>query len=160
MNIEFSRTIESTFDADHLWRLLVEAFASSEQSPLWPNDLESLRCRQLAEGATLQAVYHVGPIDIPKQHRIETFDRDGRTLSYRAGPDNPLDGGGRLVVEPIERGSQLRWTGEYMTSSRPDGFGAIVFIKGWFERRFFDRLEANLRRLERVAPEDEWRLTA
>ena len=160
MNIEFSQTIQSTFDAEHLWRLVVEAFEFSQQSPLWPNDLESLRCEELEEGAAVRAVYHIGPLDIPQQHRIQTFDRDARTMAYRTGPDNPLDGGGRLNVEPIERGSQLCWTGEYVTGSRPDSFGAVVFIKGWFERRFFDQLEENLRRLERIAPEDEMRLSA
>ena len=160
MNITFDRRIESCFSPQHLWNLVVDAFRDSTGSPLWPNHLESLRCEQLEPGETVHATYHVGPFDLPQTYSIPTCDADSRTLTYRTGEDHPLDGGGELRVVPTDRGSALVWSGSYEAESNFDAFGAALFVKTWFERRFFDALESNLRRLERLSPPDELRYTA
>ena len=160
MNIQFSQSILSMLQAEHLWRLIVEAFEHSEQSPLWPNELESLHCDNLTEGATVQAVYHVGLVDLPQTYHIPTFKPGQHLLTYRTGPNHPLQGGGTVEVRETNRGSQLRWSGQYTVRNRPDALGAALFVKGWFERKFFGQLEENLRRLERLAPDEEVRLTA
>ena len=148
MRITFAHTIDTSVSADELWDLLVDSFENSATSPLWPSELESLRCDELAEGARVDATYHIGPIDAPQHYTIPAFDAERRTFTYRTGPDHPLDGGGEVSASQTDGGSWLQWSGEYRLRNLVRGLGAAAFIKGWFERRFFGRLEDNLRAIE------------
>ena len=152
MNVKFEHEIESVLTPDRLWQLVVEAFEDSESSPIWPGHLETLRCDQLGKQAVVEATYHVGPFDTHQSYTIAAFDPDRRTLEYLAGPDHPLTGGGTIHVSATRHGSKLRWSGAYALSFWPSELGALVFVKTWFESRFFGALESNLRGVERSQP--------
>ncbi len=57
MRITFDRTIPTVLSDEQLWRLLVLSFRNSDESPIWPHDLETIRSASVESGALVRAVY-------------------------------------------------------------------------------------------------------
>lgn len=148
MTIDFDYNIPTSLSAQELWRELTRCFEDSDASALWPKGLESLRCDQLEQGARVKATYKMGPLRARQSYRIPVFDPQARVLEYRAGRAHPLDGGGRVEIEPVGQGARLRWSGSYRVRLRPDSVGAALYVKLFFEDRFFDTIARNLRAIE------------
>ncbi len=148
--------IPTSLSADALWQLLVEAFEDSKQSPLWPEGLETLRALDgVHAGAQLAATYKMGPARARQVYTLPIVDPSARVLSYETGPDHPLSGGGRVSIEPVGAGARLCWRFDYELRLRLSSPAIALFIKLWFEARFFEALKNNLRRCEQRAPHEE-----
>ncbi len=121
MRITFDRTIPTVLSDEQLWRLLVLSFRNSDESPIWPHDLETIRSAQVETGALVRAVYK-GPGGM-QSHVTYRFDavEPGRRLRYVAEPSHPLRGGGAVEILPAPagcvlhtcRGGRRRWPRHY-----------------------------------------------
>ncbi len=107
MRITFDRTIPTVLSDEQLWRLLVLSFRNSDESPIWPHDLETIRSAQVETGALVRAVYK-GPGGM-QSHVTYRFDavEPGRRLRYVAEPSHPLRGGGAVEILPAPAGCVL-----------------------------------------------------
>lgn len=142
--IRFHREIKTNLQPDTLWHYIEMAFVNSTESPLWPNNLEEIHSDGLKKNATITVTYKTPFTNSRFTYSIPTYEQ-GNNFSYQANPDHPLEGGGKVELIPIENGTLLRWSGEYTY----EGFSvAALFIKLYFEKRFFRQLEANIRKLE------------
>jgi len=141
--------ISSRMEPGWLWALLKLSFEKSVNSPIWPNQLEELRCESLKEGAQVQATYKIAPgLRVSHQYHIVGYE-EGRNLVYRTGLHHPLVGGGKIEVRKAEGGSILHWSVRYDIPVRPSAWVAAAYIRLVFERRFFAALDRNVRRYER-----------
>lgn len=138
------REIPTSLSTDALWDYIEAAFRDSTTSPLWPNDLETLRSAGLAAGAQVTATYKTPLGASSHTYTIGEYS-SGQGFTYLTGPGHPLRGGGRVLVLPTGSGSTLVWSVEYTYR----GFSpSALFVRFYFVPRFFARLEANLRALE------------
>ncbi len=128
-----------------LWDHLAAAFRDSTSSPLWPNDLETLRSAGLAAGAAVTATYKTPFGASTHTYTIGEYS-PGRGFTYLTGPEHPLQGGGRVLLQPAADGTTLVWSVDY--TYRGVSLSAL-FVRLYFVPRFFARLEANLRVLEK-----------
>lgn len=145
--IDFDRRIESTLPATELWMLMKEAFENPAQSPIWPVDLEEVEPIELKRHAQIKATYKIGPIRSRPIYHI-THVHQGRNFSYESDRSHPLAGGATVEVEGHGSGSTLRWHGSYRPRVHPLALGAMLFVRLYFLRTFFTRLQRNLRRYE------------
>lgn len=146
-SVDFDRTINSSLPAEALWRLMRQAFEDPGRSPIWPVELEESDAVELAEGATVVATYKLGPVEVRPCYHITDLE-EGRSFSYRSDASHPLDGGATVVVRGRNGGSALRWYGSYRPRLHPLAPGALLFVRLYFLRTFFARLEENLRLYE------------
>lgn len=127
-----------------LWGHLEAAFRDSSASPLWPNELETLRSEGLAPAAQVTATYRTPFGDSSHTYTIGEYTA-GQGFTYATGPAHPLRGGGRVLLTPTADGATLVWTIDYAYR----GFSAsALFVRFYFVPRFFARLEANLQAIE------------
>jgi hypothetical protein len=148
MRITFDRAIPTVLSDEQLWRLLVLSFRNSDESPIWPHDLETIRSAVVESSALVRAVYK-GPGGMRSHVTYRLADViPGRRLSYIAEPTHPLRGGGTVEILPAPVGSVLRWYGRYDVPWRPAALAAAAFTKLYFAGRFFAVLEEKLRRWE------------
>ncbi len=138
------REVPTSLPAGALWDHLAAAFRDSTTSPLWPNELETLRSAGLAAGAQVTATYKTPFGASTHTYTIGEYS-PGHGFTYLTGPEHPLQGGGRVLIAPAARGSTLVWAVDY--SYRGLSLSAL-FARLFFVPRFFARLEANLRGLE------------
>lgn len=146
--LSFQYNIPTSLPADALWALLRDSFKDSDAHPLWPHHLESLRCAQLHQGATVKASYKFGPVTMRQRYDIPYFDEAARALRYATRAMHPLDGGGLVSVTAHGEGSLLSWGGSYKLKPRPDAIIAALYTKLYFEPRFFEAIKHNLRAQE------------
>ncbi len=145
MRITFDHTIASTLSSDQLWHLLVQSFRNSDESPIWPHGLESVRSAQVEAGALVRATYKTpGGLRSNVTYRFAVVE-PGRRLRYETEPSHPLRGGGTVEVLAAPAGSLLHWYGGYDVPWRPQALFAAAFTRLYFEERFFAALESNLR---------------
>ncbi len=128
-----------------LWDHLAAAFRDSTASPLWPNDLETVRSAGLADGATVTVTYKTPLSASTHAYTIGEYS-PGQGFTYLTGPEHPLRGGGRVLLQPAADGTTLVWSVDYTT--RGLSLSAL-YVRLYFVPRFFARLEANLRVLEK-----------
>lgn len=148
MRIAFDHSIATALSADQLWLLLVQSFRNSDECPIWPHELESIRSAQVAVGALVRATYKApGGLQSNVSYRFAEVEPGGR-LRYVAEPAHPLRGGGTVEILPALAGCVLRWYGEYDVPWRPSALAAAAFTRGYFARRFFATLEEKLREWE------------
>lgn len=148
MRITFDHTIPTVLSDEQLWRLLVLSFRNSDESPIWPHDLETIRSAAVESGALVRAVYR-GPGGLRSQVTYRLADvAPGRRLSYVAEPSHPLRGGGTVEVSATPTGSVLHWHGGYDVPWRLSALAAAAFTRGYFAGRFFGTLERKLRAWE------------
>lgn len=143
--INFDRRINTSLAPHMLWVLMKQAIESPEDSPIWPVELEHSEPLELSTGATIQATYKVGPIPTQVRYIITNFDEQGRTFSYKSSLSHPLKGGATLEVTSHQGGSTLRWHGSYRPRLHLLAPAALLFVKIYFLKHFFRRLEENLR---------------
>jgi uncharacterized protein YndB with AHSA1/START domain len=144
MRITFDRTIPTVLSDEQLWRLLVLSFRNSDESPIWPHDLETIRSAAVESGALVRSVYK-GPGGMQSHVTYRLADvKPGRRLSYFAEPSHPLRGGGTVEVSATPTGSVLHWYGGYEVPWRLPALAAAVFTRGYFTGRFFGTLERKL----------------
>lgn len=151
MRITFDHTIATTLSPAQLWKMLVQSFRNSDESPIWPHELETVRSAQVEVGALVRATYK-GPAGL-RSHVTYRFAEvePGRKLRYVAEPSHPLRGGGTVEVLAAPDGSLLHWYGRYEAPWRPPSLAAAAFTQGYFVRRFFTTLTEKLRAWERKA---------
>lgn len=148
--MDFDHTLFSGLDRDAVWQLFEQAFTNSTRSPIWPNDLERLSSGGLREGERVSAFYRAPLTGFrAKQHYLLHDVEPGVTFSYRVGRKHPLVGGGTVELQSIATGTKIRWYGSYEVPARPDAWVAAGFVKLYFEERFFEQLDANLKAYER-----------
>ena len=145
--VTFDRTIESELPPQQLWRLMKEAFEDPSQSPIWPVELDEVNPVELSPGAEVKATYKLGPLKARPGYRITDFEA-GRRFSYESDADHPLAGGATVEILSRDGDSALRWYGEYHPRLHPAALGALAFVRLYFLRTFFARLEENLRQYE------------
>ncbi len=138
------REIPTSLATGALWDYLEAAFRDSATSPLWPNELETLRSTGLAAGAQVTATYKT-PFGVSTHTYTIGECSPGRGFTYLTGPEHPLQGGGRVLLQPTAKGTMLVWSVDY--TYRGVSLSAL-FVRFYFVPRFFARLEANLRALE------------
>lgn len=138
------REIVTPLLAGALWEHLEAAFRDSPASPLWPNELETLRSAGLAAGTEVTATYKT-PFGVSTHTYTIGEYSPGQGFTYLTGPEHPLRGGGRVLLRPAADGTTLIWTVDY--TYRGLSLSAL-FVRFYFVPRFFARLEANLRALE------------
>lgn len=138
------REIPTSLSAGALWNHLEAAFRDSATSPLWPNELETLRSPGLATGAQVTATYKT-PFGASTHTYTIGQCSPGQGFTYLTGPEHPLQGGGRVLLQPTAKGTTLVWSVDY--TYRGVSLSAL-FVRFYFVPRFFARLEANLRALE------------
>jgi hypothetical protein len=145
MRITFDRTIPTILSDEQLWQLLVLSFRNSDESPIWPHDMEAIRSAAVASGALVSAVYK-GPGGMQSQVTYRFADVEpGRRLRYVAEPTHPLRGGGTVEILPALSGCRLHWFGAYDVPWRPTALAAAAYTRVYFARRFFAVLEEKLR---------------
>lgn len=148
LGVDFDRTIESSLPGRELWRLMQQAFEEPNKSPIWPVDLEESDPVELREGAKVAATYKIGPLKTHPSYRITDFE-PGHSFSYESEPSHPLEGGATVVIQRRDGASSaLRWHGSYRPRLHPLAPGALLFVRLYFLRTFFARLEQNLRDYE------------
>lgn len=148
LGVRFDRKIESSLPPEELWRLMKEAIENPPGSPIWPVDLEDMEPIELAPRATVTATYKIGPIKVRPLYHITSLER-GRSFSYESNSSHPLAGGATVKVQGRPNGtSLLRWYGSYRPRLHPLAPGALLFVRLYFLRAFFTRLEANLCKYE------------
>jgi hypothetical protein len=148
MRITFDRTIPTVLSDEQLWRLLVLSFRNSDESPIWPHDLETIRSASVESGALVRAVYK-GPGGMQSHVTYRLADVEpGRRLRYVAEPSHPLRGGGAVEILPAPAGCVLHWYGAYDVPWRPAALAAAAFTRLYFAWRFFAVLEEKLREWE------------
>jgi hypothetical protein len=148
MRITFDRTIPTVLSDEQLWRLLVLSFRNSDESPIWPHDLETIRSAQVETGALVRATYK-GPAGMQSHVTYRFADvESGRRLRYVAEPSHPLRGGGTVEILPGPAGCVLHWHGAYDVPWRPAALAAAAFTRLYFAWRFFAVLEEKLREWE------------
>ena len=111
MRIAFDHTIASTLSTDQLWHLLVQSFRNSDESPIWPHGLESVRSAQVEAGALVRATYKTpGGLRSNVTYRFAEVE-PGRRLRYETEPSHPLRGGGTVEVlaAPGRQPAALVW---------------------------------------------------
>lgn len=138
------REIVTRLPPDVLWDHLDAAFRDSMASPLWPNELETLRSAGLAAGAQVTATYKTPFGASSHTYTIGEYG-PGHGFTYLTGPEHPLQGGGRVLLQPAADGTTLVWAVDY--TYRGLSLSAL-FVRFYFVPRFFAVLEANLRALE------------
>ncbi len=138
------REIKTRMPPAQLWALLETAFRDSTASPLWPNELETLRSTGLAAGAQVTATYKTPLGASSHTYAIGEYS-PGQGFTYLTGPEHPLQGGGRVLLRPTGEGTTLVWSVDY--TYRGVSLSAL-FVRLYFVPRFFARLEANLRAME------------
>lgn len=144
MRISFNHVIFTALEPEQLWQLLVQSFRSSDESPIWPHEFESVHSERIEQGALVRAVYQTPAGGQSRvTYRFGQIE-PGRRLSYVAEPSHPLRGGGTVEVAAAPAGSELRWYGEYQIPWRPQALVAAVFTRFFFEGRFFSALARNL----------------
>lgn len=148
LDVTFDRTIATSLPAQALWRLIRGAFEDPGQSPIWPVELDEVHPVELRKGAKITAAYKIGPLKAEPSYHITEF-HEGQSFSYASDRSHPLAGGATVAVQPDGAGSALRWHGAYRPRLHPLAPGAILFVRLYFVRTFFSRLESNLRRYER-----------
>ena len=145
MRITFDRTIPTVLSDEQLWRLLVLSFRNSDESPIWPHDLETIRSAAVESDALVRAVYK-GPGGMRSHVTYRLADvAPGRRLSYVAEPSHPLRGGGTVEILPAPAGCLVHWYGGDDVPWRPAALAAAAFTRGYFAGRFFVALERKLR---------------
>ncbi len=151
MRITFDHTIATALSPGQLWQLLEQSFRNSDESPIWPHELETVRSAAVEAGALVRATYK-GPAGI-RSHVTYRFAEvePGRKLRYVAEPSHPLRGGGTVEVTSAPTGSLLHWHGGYEVPWRPSALAAAAFTQGYFVRRFFTTLAEKLRAWEHKA---------
>lgn len=150
-HVEFDRTIETDLPADELWRLMVRAFEDPSSSPIWPVDLEETHPVEMREGAKVSATYKLGPVEVGAAYHITEFE-PGQFFSYKSDRSHPLKGGATVSVDARAGRATLRWRGAYTTRLHPMAPFAYLFVRLYFVRSFFRRLEANIRDYEDQFP--------
>lgn len=148
LDVTFDRTISTSLPPQELWRLMKGAFEDPSHSPIWPVELDEVYPVELREGARVTAAYKIGPLQVEPSYHITEFHR-GQSFSYASDRSHPLAGGATVEVRPDDGGSALRWHGAYRPRLHPLSPGAILFVRLYFLRTFFSRLESNLRRYEK-----------
>ncbi|MCS6845221.1 MAG: SRPBCC family protein [Caldilineales bacterium] len=144
MPITFDHTIPTTLSRDALWALLRQSFRNSDESPIWPHELETVRSAAVEPGALVRAIYR-GPLGFNAQAEYRFAEVEpGRRLRYEAAASHPLRGGGLVEIEPTDAGSLLRWRGEYRLRPRPTALVAALFTRLYFQGRFFAELRRRL----------------
>ena len=143
LTIDFDRTIETTLSDRELWRLLKEAFEDPSTSPIWPVDLEETQPTELREGAPITATYKLGPFRASPHYYITDLQR-GRSFSYESQSSHPLAGGATVEVLPRPGGSALRWRGSYRPRLHFQAPAAVLFVRLYFLRTFFSRLQSRI----------------
>lgn len=138
------RAIPTSLPSAALWEYLEAAFRDSTTSPLWPNELETLRSAGLAAGAPVTATYATPFGASSHTYTIGEYS-PGQGFTYLTGPEHPLRGGGRVLLQPAANGTTLVWAVDY--TYRGLSLSAL-FVRFYFVPRFFAALEANLRALE------------
>lgn len=138
------REIPTSLSVSAFWDYLEAAFRDSTTSPLWPNELETLRSAGLAAGAPVTATY-VTPFGASSHTYTIGEYSPNQGFTYLTGPAHPLQGGGRVLLQPAAGGTTLVWSVDY--TYRGLSLSAL-FVRFYFVPRFFARLEANLRALE------------
>lgn len=138
------REIPTRLPAETLWNHLEAAFRDSTGSALWPNELETLRSDGLAAGATVTAIYKTPFGTSRHTYTIGEYSA-GQGFTYLTGPEHPLRGGGRVLLQPAADGTTLVWSVDY--TYRGPSLSAL-FVRFYFVPRFFARLAANLQALE------------
>ncbi len=138
------REIPTSLSASMLWEYLEAAFRDSISSPLWPNELETLHSVGLAAGAAVTATYKTPFGASTHTYTIGEYSL-GHGFTYLTGPEHPLQGGGRVLLQPAAGGTTLVWSVDY--TYRGLSLSAL-FVRFYFVPRFFAVLEANLRALE------------
>lgn len=146
-DVTFDRIIRTSLPQEELWRLIKGAFEDPSRSPIWPVELDEVHPVELQKGAQVTAAYKIGPLKAEPSYEITEFNR-GRSFSYESDPDHPLAGGATVEVLPEDTGSALRWRGAYRPRRHLLAPGAILFVRLYFLRTFFSRLESNLLRYE------------
>ena len=127
MRISFDHTIVTALSAEQLWQLLVQSFRNSDESPIWPHAMESLRSAQIEDGALVRAVYKApGGMQSKVTYRFAEVG-PGRRLRYIAEPSHPLRGGGMVEILPAPAGYKLHWYGGYDVPWRPQALVAAAF---------------------------------
>ena len=155
MRISFDHTIVTILSAEQIWKLLVQSFRNSDESPIWPHALESLRSAQIEDGALVRAVYKApGGMQSKVTYRFAEVE-PGRRLRYVAQPSHPLRGGGTVEILPAPAGCKLHWYDGYDVPWRPQALVAAAFTRLYFEGRFFATLERNITANETANAEAE-----
>jgi hypothetical protein len=148
LKIQFDRKIRTRLPSDKLWNHLMGAFEDTQSSALWPKELEEFEPAQLEEGKKIQATYKLGKLPFNAHYRIKDFKK-GKSFRYLAEPEHALKGGAKVEIRPLKDGSELRWKGEYRPRLRPQGLVSLLFVRLYFLRVFFVRLEQQLRMIEK-----------
>lgn len=138
------RELTAPLAPEAVWAHLEAAFRDSTTSPLWPNELETLRSDGLAAGAQVTATYSMPFGASSHVYTIDDYST-GQGFTYLTGPRHPLQGGGRVLLAPSTGGTTLIWSVDY--TYRGISLSAL-FVRYYFVPRFFARLEANLRALK------------
>jgi hypothetical protein len=140
----FDQALDSRLSPDALWSVIERAFADSAKEPLWPGDSVSLRALEpLAQGAVIEARYHLGPASRTVRYALLEWHPDQRRLRYWTEPDHPLWGGGEIRALASGLGSQLTWRGSYQARDLPSRM-VLVWLKLHFLGRFFKLLQTKL----------------
>lgn len=144
MRIAFDYTIPTVLSSEALWALLRQSFRNSDESPIWPRELETVRAAAVEPGALVRATYR-GPAGFQARATYRFAEVEpGRRLRYEAEPSHPLRGGGTVEIQPMKNGSLLRWHGEYRLRPRPTALVAALFTQFYFRGRFFAELRRRL----------------
>jgi len=145
--ITIDRTIETSMEPRALWQRLNQAFENSARSDIWPNELELIESDGIDEANILYITYKSPFSENMFSYTITEYDRANLSFAFVTNEDHPLEGEGRVSVTAIPEGTRLTWYGTY--SFRGISLTAI-YLKFYFEKRFFEALENNIRDLEAI----------
>ncbi|MCX7706670.1 MAG: hypothetical protein N2204_01505, partial [Anaerolineae bacterium] len=95
--LSLRREIATSLPPARLWAYLEAAFRDSTASPLWPNELETLRSAGLTAGAQVTATYKTPLGASSHTYTIGEYS-PGQGFTYLTGPGHPLQGGGRVLI--------------------------------------------------------------